>query len=324
MKFLVCGLGSMGKRRIRLLKTISDCESIIGFDFNNDRCVSVKEEYKIECYSNLDSIDSELYDSVVVSTSPLAHYDIIKYSIEHKKNVFTEINLVNDWYDEIISLAKMNNVKLFISSTLNYRNDIKYIKDLVSESNNKSSYIYHVGQYLPDWHPWESYKDFFVSNKKTNGCREILAIDLPWIYKTFGEIESVQSEHSKMSNLEISYDDTYNIIIKHKNGNRGILLVDVVSRKAVRTLEVINEDFHVNWEGKPETLTVYNPFTKSSKSINTYDNIDKNENYSSIIIENAYLDELISFVNYVKNDKNPIYNFEDDKKIVSVIDRIEG
>ena len=35
-----------------------------------------------------------------------------------------------------------------------------------------------LGQYLPDWHPWESYKSFFVSNKKTNGCRELFAIEL--------------------------------------------------------------------------------------------------------------------------------------------------
>lgn len=324
MKFLVVGLGSMGKRRIRLLKTIKDCESIIGFDLNQERCTAVEDEYNIKCFNNLETVNGNLYDSVVVSTSPLAHYEVIKYAVENKKNVFTEINLIDDWYDEIIDLAKKNNVKIFVSSTLNYRNDISYIKDLVKKSGNKSSYIYHVGQYLPDWHPWESYKNFFVSDKRTNGCREILAIDLPWIYKTFGDIESVYSTHCKMSNLELSYDDTYTVVINHKNGNRGCVLVDVVSRKAVRTLEVVNEDFHINWEGKPDSLMVYNPVTKETNNISTYNIIDKNNNYSANIIENAYLDELLSFVEYVKNNKKPIYDFDDDKKVITLIDRIEG
>ncbi|MDE6927475.1 MAG: hypothetical protein K2P06_01985, partial [Muribaculaceae bacterium] len=66
-------------------------------------------------------------------------------------------------------------------------------------------YIYHVGQYLPEWHPWENYQDFFVGDKRTNGCREIMAIEFPWLIETFGEIREVSVLHDKMSHLNIDY-----------------------------------------------------------------------------------------------------------------------
>lgn len=72
-----------------------------------------------------------------------------------------------------------------------YDAQIVAIEDKIKETNDSLTYIYHVGQYLPDWHPWESYKDFFIGKKETNGCREIYAIQLPWILDAFGLVKNV-------------------------------------------------------------------------------------------------------------------------------------
>ena len=93
---------------------------------NKSRCDEVSKEYGISCFT---SIDDDLdYDAAIVSTSPSAHFSIIKDQLLRKKNVFTEINLNNEWYDELLKLSIDNGVKLFISSTLNYRKDIQFIK----------------------------------------------------------------------------------------------------------------------------------------------------------------------------------------------------
>lgn len=166
MNILVAGLGSMGKRRIRLLKKMYQQYHIYGVDLNAQRCA-------------------------FVCTSPLTHAGIIKTCLENDMNVFTELNLVSDDYVENINLAKQKNKLLFLSSTMIYRDEMKYLRERI-DAKKCYSYTYHVGQYLPDWHPWENYKDFFVADKKTNACREILAIELPGIVKTFGEIEHIK------------------------------------------------------------------------------------------------------------------------------------
>ncbi len=67
----------------------------------------------------------------------------------------------------------------------------------IDESSCNFSYTYHVGQYLPDWHPWEDIKDFFVNDKRTNGNREILVRELPWLTETFGEVIDFKVEMNK-------------------------------------------------------------------------------------------------------------------------------
>lgn len=53
MRFLVIGLGSMGKRRIRLLNKYNDSYEIFGIDNNGERREEVKSEYGIEVFKSI-------------------------------------------------------------------------------------------------------------------------------------------------------------------------------------------------------------------------------------------------------------------------------
>lgn len=325
MKFLVVGSGSMGKRRIRLLRENYSDITLVGVDLSSDRCAEIKELFNIKTYTNLDAaIEIEKPDAALICTSPIYHSEIILNCLKKNLNVFTEINLISDNYDEIIKIAKESNLKLFLSSTFLYRNEIKYIVNKAT-SSGKLAYSYHVGQYLPDWHPWESYKDFFVADKRTNGCREIMAIELPWIAKAFGDIKNVQVFKSNITNLKLDYYDNYMIMLQHENGNLGTFNVDIASRSATRSLEVYNEELHIKWEGTPETLLNYNFLNKDFEKINTYEEVQRDNKYVSNIIENAYLSEITTFIDFINGDINDIiHTFEDDYKIIKVIDLIEG
>ena len=55
MKFLVVGLGSMGKRRIRNLIALNQKE-IIGFDTKQERCLEVTEKYEITTFTDFQNV----------------------------------------------------------------------------------------------------------------------------------------------------------------------------------------------------------------------------------------------------------------------------
>ena len=105
MKALVIGLGSMGKRRIRLMKGIDPSVEIIGVDTNPERRAQV-EEMGHKTYRSIDDARCEKPDLAFVSTSPTSHYAIIKSLLGYKINTFTELNLVSDGYEELMSMAK--------------------------------------------------------------------------------------------------------------------------------------------------------------------------------------------------------------------------
>ena len=323
MKALIVGLGSMGKRRIRLLKGIDPSIEIIGVDTWDERRAQV-EEMGHRTFTSIADAAAEKPDVAFVCTAPLSHYAILKELLTYKINSFTELNLVKDGYEELMELAKANDTVLFLSSTMLYRGEINFILDEVKKYEKPVSYIYHIGKYLPDWHPWESYKNFFVGNKRTNGCREIFGIEMPWLIEAFGKVSDVHSVSNKVTDLEIDFDDRYFVTLTHEGGARGVLIVDVVCPKAVRNLEVYGEGLHLFWEGNPKALWKFNNETKEKEFINTYVTFEHDSRYSDNIVENAYVDEMQNFLNVVKGTVQPKYSFEKDLYTISVMDKIEG
>ena len=325
MKIIVIGLGSMGKRRIRLLSEYQNIE-LNGIDSQQGRCDEVREKFGIKCYASIaEAVESEHPNAAVISTSPLSHAAIIKECLQNNLHVFTEINLVPDGYEENMKLAKEKGLTLFLSSTFLYQAEtLKIIEKVKTANVSKLNYIYHVGQYLPDWHPWESYKNYFIGNSRTNGCREILTIDLPWIVTAFGNIKSVQVMKSKNTNLNIDYNDNYLIMLDHESGAKGVLAADVVARKAVRHFEVFGEDLHITWDGTPETLLGYDIDKKEDVLLLVDTTTEHMEGYSSLIDENPYRDELDAFLSAVNEGKKPMWDFEKDKALLKVIDTIES
>lgn len=327
MKVLIIGLGSMGKRRLRLIAENLENLQIVGVDSNEERRKQAKELYNIKTYEDLEeALFTERPNASFVCTAPVSHASIILKCLKAGVHVFTELNLIDDNYNDIIAMLKETGLKLFLSSTLMYRDEINFVKHQVNSMKKKVSYRYHVGQYLPDWHPWENYKDFFVADKRTNGCRELMAIEFPWIINTFGEIENIFSISNKITSLDLGYDDNYTIVFCHKNGNVGSINIDVCARKPVRNLEIYNDEILLKWGGTPETLCIYDINTKLFKQINTYEEIKRDERYSYNIIENAYVKEIQIFFKYIMSDKTDDikYTLLDDLYTLSIIDEIEG
>lgn len=322
MNLCVIGLGSMGKRRLRLLKRIELVNSIYGVDTQERRRVEVSNELKVDCYTSIEEVlNTNQIDGVVICTPPLTHATIISKCLSLNLHVFTEINLVDDNYDQLIQLAEENNKVLFLSSTFLYRKEIQYIKKTIN--SNPTNYMYHVGQYLPDWHPWESYKDFFVGDKKTNACREIFAIELPWIIDVFGDIVNFKLFKKKTTQLDIDYDDTYTLIVEHQNGTIGSLNINVVSRIAERRLYVYDEKLALSWNGTPDTLIEFDFEKCKEVSIDTYTQTEHDSHYAKNIIEDAYLHELENFIQVILGKETAKYSFEKDKNILNFINQLE-
>ena len=282
---LVIGLGSMGQRRVRILKQLYPHCTVAGIDSNPARAEKVGLEYGIEVYGDVEEITMPVY-AAFICTSPESHH------------------------------------KLILSSTPLYKDEIRYIIHKVRTNKEKKVYAYHVGQYLPDWHPWDNLRDFFVSEKSTNGCREILAIELPWLVAAFGKVQSVKVLKNNFSHLDIRFPDTYMIWLTHEDGTTGNLIVDVVSRKAVRKLEIYNEDMYLSWNGTPDSL-LERDVEKGREHMIEFDNYIHDERYGAFINEAAYVREVEEFFEVLKG-KKALYGFAQDQEIIDLINRIEG
>jgi predicted dehydrogenase len=335
MNIAVIGLGSMGKRRIRLLQEYIKREElnknewqIYGMDTRIDRREETEFKYGIKTFDDISDM-LDFCELAVICTSPLSHSLIIHECLRAGLDVFSEINLVDDGYDESIRLAKEQSCVLFLSSTFLYRNENKFIIKKAQLEEKPLNYTYHVGQYLPDWHPWETISDYFISYKRTNGCRELMAIEFPWLIAAFGPVSSVIVRKSKNTGLPIDYCDNYMILLEHYNNNlvnKGMLTIDVMSRKPVRKFEMFNENTYITWEGKADTLFMYDNQKRIDRCVMLYDEVEHLDGYNDMIIENAYYNEIKTFMDCVRQRDLTCggnYSFSNDKNVLELIDKIE-
>lgn len=338
MNIAVIGLGSMGKRRVRLLLEFIRQEKaaeaadwqIYGVDAREDRRAEAEGLFGIRtCAEPGEALSC--CRAAVISTSPLSHAGLIRDCLRAGLDVFTEINLVPDGYEENVQLAEAKQLVLFLSSTFLYRRENRYIIQTAQEEQAPLNYTYHIGQYLPDWHPWEAVQDYFIGDKRTNGCREIMAIDFPWLVEAFGNIKSVEVRKSRNTALPIDYVNNYLLLIEHETPegkiNKGTVAVDVMSRKAVRNLEVFNENLYLSWNGNPGSLLRHNNETGEEEQIELYRQVVQQEGYSSFVIENAYYSELAAFLRGVESRDltcGGAYGFREDLVTLDWIDRIEA
>jgi len=305
MNILVIGLGSMGKRRIRNLKVL-EYKNIYGFDIRLDRCKEVENKYKIKTFANFeDAIEFSNPNILVISTPPDKHMFYANFAFNHSIDAFIEASVVDS--DKIFELSqKLENKNFLIlpSCTMRYFPFVKELTTLVK--NNTIGKIlninYQVGQYLPDWHPWENIKDYYVSNIETGAAREIVPFELTWLNELFGKPKELSCIKRKLSDLNTNIDDIYHIILEYPGNILTNLTIEVISRpKATRELTILGSLGKIIYSQEKNELKYTHTDIDNWKYINFKDtNIENNYIYS----ETPYIEEIKDFMDSIKLHKN--------------------
>ncbi len=322
MKFLQIGLGSMGKRRIRNLKSLG-FNDIIGLDFREDRRKEVTEKYGITTVAELSEEILQERDIYIISTPPDKHNEYLWLAIEYRKPTFVEASVIKQGLEEIKDASDKNNVLIAPSCTLRFHPAIKTIKNIVkSDKYGKiCNFIYHMGQYLPDWHPWESIKDFYVSKKETSASREMIPFELTWLTDIVGLPIEAFGFFGKTYEFGVDIDDTYAINLKFKN-SFGVLLVDVVSRFATRSLTLNLENAQIRWDWSEKVVKLYDAIDKRWIYYNDPEGT-AHAGYNVNIVEEMYVEEINSFIRAVKGEDKFPNTLEEDIKMLDILEKIE-
>jgi predicted dehydrogenase len=323
LKFLVVGLGSMGKRRIRNLFTLG-FHDVIGFDTRSDRRKESELKYHVKTFSSINIALEESPDALIISTPPDLHLKYAKIAIKNNIHFFTEVNLSSNETSQILKSLSNSKIVGIPSCTMLFHPVVIQLQKLLQKQIiGKVLFVdHHFGHYLPDWHPWEDYRKFYVSKKNTGGAREIIPFELVWMKFLFPKIKSVSSNVRKISNLDVKIDDIYQIIFEMKNNVLCNLTVDVITQPSIKETKII---------GEKGTLICDYGLGQIK--------IGKNEKWKTQKIkmgkiapgykgntgqESLYEDEIKYFIKCIKKKEKYFYSFKDELEILKILDLIES
>lgn len=312
----------MGKRRIRNLMALG-CNDVIGFDPREDRRRESEKKYCIQTFSTMNDALESKPDAMIISTPPDLHAKYANIAIKNNTHFFTEVNLFSSEIADLIKKIKNKKIVGVPSCTMMFHPIIKQLKKLLRNKEIGKILLinHHFGHYLPDWHPWEDYRNFYVSRRKTGAAREIVPFELVWLKYLFPKIKSVYANIKKISKLDADIDDIYQILLELDTEILCNLTVDVITRPSVKETRIIGE--------KGTIICDYN---------NGEIRVHKGKNWQIFKIkmgkvapgykgntapESLYEEEIQSFIDAIEKKKKYPHTLRDELEILKTLDSIE-
>jgi len=325
MDFLIIGLGSMGKRRVRCFNALG-VTTVAGFDQREDRRLESQEKYGIQTFSDIRRAMREFQPAaLIISVPPDAHHVYMKMAVEKGVHFFVEASVVDTDMDFIKDLVKVKNIIAAPSATLLFHPAIRKIFEIIqsNELGVISNVLFHCGQYLPDWHTYEAVSEYYVSNPLTGGAREIVPFELTWLTHHFGFPKRVCGFNRKTIEIKGAekIDDTYNFLFDYKQF-LATITIDVVSRFFTRRLVINGDQKQLIWDWNEKQIRIYHPGNNQWQDI-PYEMLPAEAGYNANIGENMYIDEIKSFIDAIEGKGTFMNTLENDHKVLKLLYSIE-
>ena len=312
---LIVGLGSIGRRHTDNFSKYFDEIDIV--DINPDRIEQARSEYNINnSFNNYsDALDNNSYDAVAITTPPHLHLPIAKLAAEKGANLFIEkpLGMSVDGWAEVADICKNSSLVSYVAYCVRHVPYTKKLKELID--GGKIGRVIHAsirwGSYLPDWHPWEDYRSFYMAKKEQGGgalLDESHGIDL--VRYILGEVKEVFAIVDTISDLEISSDDTAFLTLRLQNNSLVQIDFDLNSRFPRVTFEIVGTEGTVIWDDVKHQLKIYNAENKSWS----------NKKYSKNEAMSLYPKQAAHFYNCLYNDEQPLIDIDDAIRTQGIID----
>lgn len=313
LKALVVGYGSIGKRHVENLLKYSKVEIII--------CTKRKDLiFKKRC-KVVDSLKKgidEKPDVAFITNVTNLH---VPTAIELAKagiNLFIEKPLSNSMkqVQYLSKIAKNQKIKVMMGCNLRFHECIIKIKKLV-EKNTIGEIIsakVEWGSYLPDWHPYEDYRDSYAAREKLGGGIMFTCIhEIDYLYWIFGEVDEVVSFTGKYSNLELDVDDLSAILLKFKKKLIVELHLDHFQRPESRNCKIIGTKGTIYWDSDSNSVKLFDIKKKQWIKQITIQNYKRND---------MYVKELKHFLSCISRKKETINDLDQGIKTLEIAQAI--
>lgn len=313
LKVVIIGCGSIGRRHARNLRAIG-VNDLVFFDTDIASAQSVaKDAGGKPCKDFKEVLDKK--PSIAFITTPTSfHIDIALKVAQKGIDLFIEKPLSHnfDGINELIDLVNHKNLITMIGCNMRFHPGPSKVKTLIEEGVLGKIIFAHIytGSYLPEWRPWQDYRESYSANPKLGGgcildC--IHEIDLAYWY--IGDIKEVICMADKISSLEIDVEDVAAIICRHNKGEISEIHLDYVQRNYERGCQIVGETGAVFWNFREKKVRWYNADEKQWIIFDQPDGWETNQ---------MYIDEAKYFLDCVKHRRETMLPASEGAKVLQI------
>ncbi|MBZ5653916.1 MAG: aminotransferase class III-fold pyridoxal phosphate-dependent enzyme [Acidobacteriia bacterium] len=311
---LIVGCGSIGRRHRRNLQTMGLRE--VGLcDTSPEVLKQCREEFGGELFGDY-SVALETFrpDLVLICTPPVYHVDEALAALRARAHVFIEKPLSHEsgGIQTLIAEARRCDRNVQIGYNMRFHPGLQILKGLI-DSGKIGRVLWlnaEAGQYLPDWRPWQSYRESYSARKELGGG---IILDgsheLDYICWLLGRPTEITCRAEHLSSLEVDVEDSAWIYLSFPDRRRAELHLDFVQRSYTRTCKVVGETGTALWDFGSQEVRWFSAGDPNWKKIPyTFE------------VNDMYVAEISHFLESLGSGTGPMVDLEQGRDVIRVVE----
>jgi predicted dehydrogenase len=252
MKFLIAGLGSIGRRHFRNLLALGEKDIV----FLRTRKATLSDGelagYPVETDIH-EALKKHKPDAVIVANPTALHLDIAIPAAEAGCHILLEKPISDslDRMEELQKAAQKSGSKILVGFQFRHHPTLNKARELIQTNTLGKVLTVHAhwGEYLPQWHPWEDYRQSYAARADLGGgVIRTLTHPLDYLRYLIGAVDSLWSFNGHISTLELDVEDVAEIGLKFSNGAIGGVHLNYFQRPPVHRLEIVGTNGTLCWD----------------------------------------------------------------------------
>lgn len=300
-EILVIGLGSIGQRHFRNLQSLGvenisvvSSKSILPTDF------VIKHHFP----NLIEALSSGVGFNAAILCTPTSNHvsnmnQLLEKGIPH---IYLEKPVSHDLegVEELKTQIETKDIRVKVGFDLHFDPGVAYVRQLLKNKaiGNLVAVNAVVGQYLPDWRPYEDYRKG-MSAKKVLGGGVMLDLihEFDYLRWLIGNVEELAAMNINSGSLEIETEDISQVLCRFENGVLGHISLDYLQRKLVRNCRLTGSKGSIFWNLAESKLEWYSELDKGQFD---YSGFARNDRFLEIM--KAFLED---------QDDNRLTSFEE-------------
>jgi predicted dehydrogenase len=259
---LVIGGGSIGKRHLRNLLATGRSAAVVETRVDRRAEIAAKHPDAQVFASLQEALATERYQAGFVCVPTASHLEPAMALARAGIHLFMEkpVSHSVDGVKELVEEVERRGLVGMTGFCMRFFEPLRKARALI-EAGRIGRVVTarsFTGVYLPDWHPYEDYRSFYMARKEQGGgvlLDECHAFD--WMEWLCGPIRGVFAVVGTFSDLEVTTDDVCEVIARFGERAVGSIHLDMVDRSARSEVEVIGTESTLLVDLEGHTVRLY-------------------------------------------------------------------